>query len=75
MPLVAKNIIVAGVNISATVSENLPEKPKKITFSNRNVVQQTTKNLPKYVSREDGELTRKINTKSQYMRDIFDLDS
>lgn len=36
---------------------------------------QTTKQLPKYVAKEDGELTRKINTKSQYMRDIFDLDS
>lgn len=36
---------------------------------------QATKQLPKYVSKEEGELTTKINTKSQYMRDIFDLDS
>lgn len=36
---------------------------------------QVTKQLPKYVSKEEGELTTKINTKSQYMRDIFDLDS
>lgn len=36
---------------------------------------QVTKELPKYIAKEDGILTKKINTKSQYMRDIFELDS
>lgn len=34
-----------------------------------------SKPLPKYLSKKEGELTTKVNTKSQYMRDIFDLDS
>jgi hypothetical protein len=50
------------------------EKPKK-DLSKVKHQPQITKQLPKYVAQEDGELTRKINTKSQYMRDIFDLDS
>lgn len=73
MAIIAKNIIVAGAESSATILQKEPEK-KKIVFSERVSIQQTTKELPKYVVKEDGELTRKINTKSQYMRDIFDLD-
>lgn len=48
-------------------------KPKK-DLSKVKSEPQVTKQLPKYVAHEHGELTRKINTKSQYMRDIFDLD-
>jgi hypothetical protein len=70
----AKNIIVVGANTPTTIPQNKPE-PKKPLLSNRNSIQQTTKQLPKYVAKEDGELLTKINTKSQYMRDIFDLDS
>lgn len=50
------------------------EKPKK-DLSKVIHQSQETKQLPKYVVHEHGELTKKINTKSQYMRDIFDLDS
>lgn len=50
------------------------EKPKK-DLSKVVSQTQTTKQLPKYVVHEHGVLTKKINTKSQYMRDIFDLDS
>lgn len=54
--------------------ESLKELPKKKVIE-VNTPPQVTKELPKYVTKEHGELTRKINTKSQYMRDIFDLDS
>lgn len=74
MPLIAKNIIVAGEVTPATITQNKP-KIKTVTLGNRNSIQQTTEQLPKYVAKEDGELLTKINTKSQYMRDIFDLDS
>jgi hypothetical protein len=68
--IIAKNIIVAGV----TIPQNEPEI-KTVSFGDKNSIQQTTKQLPKYIAKEDGELLTKINTKSQYMRDIFDLDS
>lgn len=74
MPLIAKNIVVAGEITPATTSQSKPE-PKKLVLSNRNVTQQNDKQLPKYIAKEDGELLTKINTKSQYMRDIFDLKS
>ena len=73
MPIIAKNIIVAG-DIPATIPQNKPEN-KTVSFGDKNLIQQTTKQLPKYIAKEDGELLTKINTKSQYMRDIFDLDS
>jgi hypothetical protein len=73
MPIIAKNMIVGGVD--KTIPPTEPPKPKK-EISRVNLPQpQVTKELPKYVTKEHGELTRKINTKSQYMRDIFDLDS
>ena len=73
MPIIAKNMIVGGVDKTTPPAE--PPKPKK-EISRVNLPQpQVTKELPKYVTKEHGELTRKINTKSQYMRDIFDLDS
>lgn len=74
MPIIAKNIIVAGSKSPATIPQNKPEI-KTVSLGNRNSIQKTTKQLPKYVAKEDGELLTKINTKSQYMRDIFDLDS
>lgn len=58
----------------AKQSEVQVQKPKK-DLSKINSEPQVTKELPKYVDHEHGELVRKINTKSQYMRDIFDLDS
>lgn len=71
MPIIAKNIIVGGNKIPPTE----PQKPKKELSRVNLPPPQVTKELPKYVTKEHGELTRKINTKSQYMRDIFDLDS
>ena len=66
-------------DIKELVKKKLAEKepletPKK-RIKEVNTPPQVTKELPKYVTKEHGELTRKINTKSQYMRDIFDLDS
>jgi hypothetical protein len=90
MPLIAKNIIVVGANTPTTINEEKQE-PKKAVLSNRinakniNVLNapitiitenpEPKRQLPKYVAKENGELLTKINTKSQYMRDIFDLDS
>ena len=85
-----KNIIVLGENAPEPISKETQE-PKKAVLSNRinakninvlnapiTIITETPepkKQLPKYVAKEDGELLTKINTKSQYMRDIFDLDS
>ena len=85
MPIFAKNFTV-GVAKTAptdekngtqlkTISELLLKDQSQQKVKKVNLDPQVTKELPKYVAKEDGELTRKINTKSQYMRDIFDLDS
>ena len=65
----AKNII----NLSKQTDTPKKEAPKKIIHETQNVLK--TKELPKYIEKEDGLLVRKINTKSGYMRDIFELDS
>lgn len=75
MPIIAKNMIVGGNQIPPTESPKEPPKQKKELSRINLTPPQVTKELPKYVIKEHGELTRKINTKSQYMRDIFDLDS
>lgn len=51
-----------------------PEKPKPVEKKiEKKVVQvQETRDIPKYVKKEDGELVRHINTKSQYLKDIFE---
>lgn len=61
-------------HIKKELEKTINKKPKK-DLSKVDLQPQTTKQLPKYIAKEEGELTRKINTKSQYMRDIFDLDS
>lgn len=60
--------------IRQKLEEEKAQAPKKKIIE-VNTPPQVTKELPKYVTKEHGELTSKINTKSQYMRDIFDLDS
>lgn len=64
-----------------------PSKPITTTPSNIKVNKLVIKNEPppepkkpeikvpeKYIVKEEGELITKLNTKSPYMRDIFDLD-
>ena len=73
MSIKATNIIVGG-----EIRTSPQQKPVEKQIKKRVAVeqpQQVTKELPKYVEKEDGLLVRKINTKSSYMRDIFDLDS
>lgn len=88
MPIIAKNIIVGAVSSAPTdapkamsfddlrkkLEQEKAQVPKKKVIE-VNTPPQVTKKLPRYVTKEHGELTSKINTKSQYMRDIFDLDS
>ena len=74
MAFKAKTIIVAGE------VKTSPQQPvKKAEVKKKTIVEApaptVTKELPKYVEKEDGLLVRKINTKSGYMRDIFELDS
>jgi len=53
---------------------NVQSKLKKKNL-NTVIEQKQRKELPKYVAKEDGVLVRKINSKSDYMRDIYELDS
>lgn len=88
MPIFAKNMTVGVIkpaptekpkanNIKDYVKNKLEEKKEPPLVEKPLIVQpsQVTKQLPKYIAKEDGILTKKINTKSQYMRDIFELDS
>lgn len=86
MPIFAKNITVGGKK-SPTVTESKPpsvntagaktfEEVKKQAKRNKPVVDKVEppqqKIHKKYVHKEDGELVRQINTKSQYLKDIFE---
>lgn len=71
-------------DVKEHLKKKLEEKSKQEPIEQPKVVKkkllvdppkQNTKQLPKYIAKEEGVLTKKINTKSQYMRDIFDLDS
>lgn len=54
-----------------------PEKPKPVEKKIEKKVVQVpeTRDNPKYLKKEDGELVRHINRKSQYLKDVLDLDS
>lgn len=85
MPIFAKNITVGGKK-SPTVTE--PKPPSVNTAGAKTfeeVKRQAKRNKPvkkvepppqeihkKYIHKEDGELVRQINTKSQYLKDIFE---
>jgi hypothetical protein len=56
----AKNVVIKNAP-----KETVIEKPKPVK------VEQPKE---KYVTKEEGELITKLNSKSPYMRDIFDLD-
>lgn len=82
MPIFAKNIIVGGQKpptvekekINLTTFESIKAEAK------RKVVKKEALPLPpiekerKYIYKEDGVLIRHINVKSNYLKDIFDLD-
>ena len=60
MPLVAKNIIVGGETKPPTETEI------KVT--------EETKEPSKYIEKKDGDLIRFINSKSHYLRDMYEVD-
>lgn len=73
MAIKANKIIVGGevqTSLQQPVKEEIKQKVRVEAAAPT-----VTKELPKYVEKEDGLLVRKINTKSGYMRDIFELDS
>lgn len=49
-----------------------PEKPVEKKIEKKVVQVQETRDNPRYLKKEDGELVRHINTKSQYLKDIFE---
>lgn len=53
-----------------------PEKPllktPEPTIINRTVVEEETS---RYVEKKDGELIRNINTKSHYLKDMYDFEN
>ena len=73
MAIKFNNIIVGG-EVKSSLNQPVKEKVKE-KVRVEVLAPTVTKELPKYVEKEDGILVRKINTKSNYMRDIFELDS
>jgi len=73
MAIKFNNIIVGG-EVKTSLHQPVKEKVKQ-KVKVEDLAPTVTKELPKYVEKEDGILVRKINTKSNYMRDIFELDS
>lgn len=81
MPINANQIIVGKkkepVKAPRKVSSSI--KAKNIVVINKppkqeKKVVETTPTTQKYKTIENGDLIRKINTKSDYMRDVFNLD-
>lgn len=68
------NKIIVGGEVKDFLHQPLNQKIKQ-KVKVEALAPTVTKELPKYVEKEDGILVRKINTKSNYMRDIFELDS
>lgn len=85
MPIKAKNIIVVGVE--PTTIPEIPKEEKvvqsfseikKIAKNQNYVTKQKTVEVvepSRYVEKTDGVLVRHINTKSNYLKDVLDLDS
>ena len=88
MPIKANNIVVGGVlPTEEKKNENsIHEKLKTLSFQDvraqavEEVKKQkvtkpveVTEEKPRYLEKEDGELVRHINTKSHYLRDMFEI--
>lgn len=77
MPIFAKNIIVGGKQIPPANNEEKPVVKKPVfgkVIVKSDPVVQTEAEQTKYIKKQDGELVRHINTKSDYLRDVFELD-
>lgn len=59
-----------GNFINKSLPEPEPVVEKKVVKTVAPI--QETRDNPKYIKRQDGELVRHINTKSQYLKDIFE---
>ncbi len=89
MPIRANNIVVGGVKPPTEEKKNessINEKLKTLSFQDvrAQAVEQVkkqkvtktvevTEEKPRYMEKEDGELVRHINTKSHYLRDMFEI--
>jgi hypothetical protein len=86
MPLFAKNIIVGDKKSPTVVNQN-DGIGSKLTFFGKNTNQSEpvqkrikmpevveTKDESKYLYKQDGDLIRHINKKSDYLRDILEIE-
>jgi hypothetical protein len=75
MGIIAKNIIVAGETTPATIPNKITMSSEQFKVARTNTrpvaVVETADTPSKYVNKTDGELVRKINTKSDYLRDMY----
>jgi hypothetical protein len=81
MPIFAKNIIVGG-NQPPTTETKVIEPVKTISFQTlkkeavvkQKIVEELVEPEPsRYITKEDGELIRQINTKSNYLKDMVEI--
>lgn len=82
MAIIAKNIVVAGQEKAPATTQNkvtlTSDQFKKILTNEPETVVATVKVVEKpakYIKKIDGELVRQINTKSEYLRDMYLIDS
>lgn len=73
-PVSGVRVFGSFINKSAKVEEQKPVTPNPTIKKAVKTVEEPVA-TSRYIHKEDGELIRHINTKSNYLKDVFDLDS